>query len=44
VHFIDLDLKRLSKVEDYYKLDKKIVNCYKEMSKMDHGRNGDANL
>lgn len=44
VHFIDLDLKRLNKVEDYHKLDKKIVNCYKEMSKMDHGRNGDANL
>ncbi|KAK2398195.1 Inositol-pentakisphosphate 2-kinase [Trifolium repens] len=33
VHFIDLDLKRLSKVEDYYELDKKIVSCYKQMIK-----------
>ncbi|CAJ2675632.1 unnamed protein product [Trifolium pratense] len=43
VHFIDLDLKRLSKVEDYYELDKKIVSCYKQMIKTDNGRNEDAN-
>ncbi|KAL2318779.1 hypothetical protein Fmac_032655 [Flemingia macrophylla] len=35
VYFIDLDLKRLSKVEDYYELDKKIVSCYRQMFKMD---------
>ncbi|KAK7291204.1 hypothetical protein RIF29_06159 [Crotalaria pallida] len=35
VYFIDLDLKRLSKMEGYYKLDKKIVSCYKEMIKVD---------
>ncbi|CAJ1972470.1 unnamed protein product [Sphenostylis stenocarpa] len=39
VYFIDLDLKRLSKVEDYYELDKKIVSSYKQMIKMDQGRN-----
>ncbi|KAG2400646.1 Inositol-pentakisphosphate 2-kinase [Vigna angularis] len=38
VYFIDLDLKRMSKMEEYYELDKKIVSCYKEMAKMDHGR------
>ncbi|XP_022636729.1 inositol-pentakisphosphate 2-kinase isoform X2 [Vigna radiata var. radiata] len=37
VYFIDLDLKRMSKMEEYYELDKKIVSCYKEMAKMDHG-------
>ncbi|XP_020238335.1 inositol-pentakisphosphate 2-kinase [Cajanus cajan] len=35
VYFIDLDLKRLSKVEDYYELDKKIVSCYRQTIKMD---------
>ncbi|XP_020218512.1 inositol-pentakisphosphate 2-kinase [Cajanus cajan] len=39
VYFIDLDLKRMSKMEEYYELDKKIVSCYKEMIKMDQGRN-----
>ncbi|XP_062022108.1 inositol-pentakisphosphate 2-kinase-like [Rosa rugosa] len=31
VHFIDLDLKSLKKLEEYYELDKKIVRCYNEM-------------
>ncbi|XP_058725325.1 inositol-pentakisphosphate 2-kinase-like [Vicia villosa] len=44
VHFIDLDLKRLNKVEDYYELDKNIVSCYKQMNKIDDGRNDDAKL
>ncbi|XP_058755422.1 inositol-pentakisphosphate 2-kinase-like [Vicia villosa] len=44
VHFIDLDLKRLNKVEDYYELDKNIVSCYKQMNKIDDGRNEDAKL
>ncbi|XP_061355396.1 inositol-pentakisphosphate 2-kinase-like [Gastrolobium bilobum] len=44
VYFIDLDLKRLSKMEDYYELDKKIVNCYKQMIKMDQGRNEVTNF
>ncbi|XP_004499186.1 inositol-pentakisphosphate 2-kinase-like isoform X2 [Cicer arietinum] len=44
VHFIDLDLKRMSKMDEYYELDKKIVSCYKQMSKMNRGRNEDANL
>ncbi|KAK7351711.1 hypothetical protein VNO77_11355 [Canavalia gladiata] len=39
VYFIDLDLKRMSKMEEYYELDKKIVSCYEEMIKMDRGRN-----
>ncbi|KAK7310919.1 hypothetical protein RJT34_08718 [Clitoria ternatea] len=39
VYFIDLDLKRMSKMEEYYELDKKVVSCYKEMVKMDQGRN-----
>ncbi|KAK7280684.1 hypothetical protein RJT34_25751 [Clitoria ternatea] len=39
VYFIDLDLKRLSKMEDYYELDKKIVSCYRQVIKMDQGRN-----
>ncbi|KAF5740786.1 inositol-pentakisphosphate 2-kinase-like isoform X1 [Tripterygium wilfordii] len=30
VHFIDLDLKPLRKMEDYYNLDKKILKCYTE--------------
>ncbi|CAL0323823.1 unnamed protein product [Lupinus luteus] len=37
VYFIDLDLKHLNKMEGYYKLDKKIVSCYKQMIKMDEG-------
>ncbi|XP_022769023.1 inositol-pentakisphosphate 2-kinase-like [Durio zibethinus] len=28
VYFIDLDLKPLKKMEDYYELDKKILSCY----------------
>ncbi|RXH91169.1 hypothetical protein DVH24_020192 [Malus domestica] len=31
VNFIDLDLKHLGKMEEYYELDKKIVNCYNQM-------------
>ncbi|KAK9947042.1 hypothetical protein M0R45_012479 [Rubus argutus] len=31
VYFIDLDLKSLKKMEEYYELDKKIVSCYNEM-------------
>ncbi|PPD79531.1 hypothetical protein GOBAR_DD23556 [Gossypium barbadense] len=38
VYFIDLDLKPLKKMEDYYKLDKKIVNCYCQMAKTEHKR------
>ncbi|KAK4745715.1 hypothetical protein SAY87_012027 [Trapa incisa] len=30
--FIDLDLKPLNKMEHYYKLDQKIVKCYKEIA------------
>ncbi|CAL5205374.1 unnamed protein product [Lathyrus oleraceus] len=44
VHFIDLDLKRMSKMEEYYELDKKIVSCYSEMIKMDRGINASTNL
>ncbi|XP_004500991.1 inositol-pentakisphosphate 2-kinase-like isoform X2 [Cicer arietinum] len=44
VYFIDLDLKRMSKMEEYYELDKKIVSCYSEMLKMDQGRNEVPNL
>ncbi|XP_020959306.1 inositol-pentakisphosphate 2-kinase isoform X3 [Arachis ipaensis] len=36
VYFIDLDLKRLNKMEEYYELDKKIVSCYKQSMNMDH--------
>jgi len=39
VYFIDLDLKRLSKLKDYYDLDKKIVSRYRQKIKMDQGRN-----
>ncbi|XP_027354629.1 inositol-pentakisphosphate 2-kinase-like isoform X2 [Abrus precatorius] len=39
VYFIDLDLKRMSKMEEYYELDQKIVSYYKEMVKMDQRRN-----
>ncbi|XP_014502609.1 inositol-pentakisphosphate 2-kinase [Vigna radiata var. radiata] len=38
VYFIDLDLKRLSKVRDYYELDKKIVSRYRQKIKLDRGR------
>ncbi|KAK7283373.1 hypothetical protein RIF29_12841 [Crotalaria pallida] len=41
VYFIDLDLKRLSKMEEYYELDKKIVSCYREMVE---GRNKVTNI
>lgn len=33
--FIDLDLKPLKKMEQYYELDKKIVNCYTQMLETD---------
>ncbi|XVF63811.1 hypothetical protein PTKIN_Ptkin09bG0116600 [Pterospermum kingtungense] len=33
VFFIDLDLKPLKKMEDYYELDKKIVRCYSQKVK-----------
>ncbi|EOA39368.1 hypothetical protein CARUB_v10012434mg [Capsella rubella] len=33
VHFIDLDMRPLKKMEVYYKLDKKIMNTYLEMLK-----------
>ncbi|XWS25801.1 hypothetical protein CRYUN_Cryun27aG0098700 [Craigia yunnanensis] len=36
VYFIDLDLKPLKKMEDYYELDKKIVSCYSQMVKTEH--------
>ncbi|KAL1351641.1 hypothetical protein HN51_015535 [Arachis hypogaea] len=36
VYFIDLDLKRLNKMEEYYELDKKIVSCYEQSMNMDH--------
>lgn len=36
-HFIDLDLKSLKKMEYYYELDQKIVNCYKQMVKVERG-------
>ncbi|XVE94663.1 hypothetical protein REPUB_Repub02eG0028100 [Reevesia pubescens] len=39
VYFIDLDLKPLKKMEDYYKLDKKIVSCYSQMVKTKHEEN-----
>ncbi|XP_052736909.1 inositol-pentakisphosphate 2-kinase isoform X3 [Vigna angularis] len=39
VYFIDLDLKRSSKVRDYYELDKKIVSRYRHNIKLDRGRN-----
>ncbi|XP_059460195.1 inositol-pentakisphosphate 2-kinase-like isoform X2 [Corylus avellana] len=35
VSFIDLDLKPLKKMEKYYELDKKIVNCYTQMLETD---------
>ncbi|GKV46935.1 hypothetical protein SLEP1_g53893 [Rubroshorea leprosula] len=37
VYFIDLDLKPLKKMEDYYELDKKIVSCYSQMLQTEHG-------
>lgn len=39
VYFIDLDLKRLSKLKDYYELDKKIVSRYRQKIIMDQARN-----
>ena len=36
-HFIDLDLKSLKKMEYYYELDQKIVNCYQQMVKVERG-------
>ncbi|XWS24398.1 hypothetical protein CRYUN_Cryun28dG0098500 [Craigia yunnanensis] len=36
VYFIDLDLKPLKKIEYYYELDKKIVNCYSQTVKTEH--------
>ncbi|OMO75216.1 hypothetical protein COLO4_26258 [Corchorus olitorius] len=37
VYFIDLDLKPLKKMEDYYERDKKIVSCYSQMVKTEQG-------
>lgn len=31
VYFIDLDLKPMKKMEEYYELDKKIVGLYRKM-------------
>ncbi|XVE56087.1 hypothetical protein DITRI_Ditri03aG0209100 [Diplodiscus trichospermus] len=36
VFFIDLDLKPLKKMEYYYELDKKIVNCYSQTMRTEH--------
>ena len=36
VNFIDLDLKPLKKMVDYYELDKKILNCFIQMQEMEH--------
>lgn len=36
MNFIDLDMKPLKKMEYYYELDKKILNCYTQMVKMEH--------
>ncbi|XP_010539888.1 PREDICTED: inositol-pentakisphosphate 2-kinase isoform X2 [Tarenaya hassleriana] len=44
VHFIDLDLKPLKKIEDYYELDKKIVARYLEIMKIRHEHGGDLSL
>ncbi|KAJ7957777.1 Inositol-pentakisphosphate 2-kinase [Quillaja saponaria] len=38
VYFIDLDLKPLTKMEEYYDLDKKIVSCYNRILEMDRVR------
>ncbi|KNA17367.1 hypothetical protein SOVF_080660 isoform B [Spinacia oleracea] len=35
--FIDLDMKPLNKMEVYYELDQKIVNCYKQKLKLERG-------
>ncbi|CAO2835121.1 unnamed protein product [Amaranthus hypochondriacus] len=34
-YFIDLDMKPLNKMEFYYELDQKIVDCYKQMAKVE---------
>ncbi|KAF7813354.1 inositol-pentakisphosphate 2-kinase-like isoform X1 [Senna tora] len=44
VSFIDLDLKPLSKMEYYYKLDKRIVSCYRQMVKMNQGKDEATNV
>ncbi|CAN1835536.1 Inositol-pentakisphosphate 2-kinase [Linum perenne] len=31
VNFIDLDMKPLKNIEDYYELDQKILKCYSQM-------------
>lgn len=36
VHFVDLDLKPLKKMEEYYELDKKIVTNYTQMIQTEH--------
>ncbi|CAN1323354.1 Inositol-pentakisphosphate 2-kinase [Linum perenne] len=36
VNYIDLDLKRLKKMEGYYELDQKIVKCYNQMGEGEH--------
>ncbi|KAJ7005929.1 hypothetical protein NC653_005307 [Populus alba x Populus x berolinensis] len=41
VNFIDLDLKPLKKMVDYYELDKKILNCFTQMLEMEH-KDGNA--
>lgn len=41
MNFIDLDLKPLKKMVDYYELDKKILNCFTQMLEMEH-KDGNA--
>ncbi|CAL1355812.1 unnamed protein product [Linum trigynum] len=42
VSFIDLDLKPLKKIEEYYELDQKIVKCYNRVAGGDHAKGAPA--